>query len=191
MSYSASDLQNDIDNLLDGLGYEIEGDDDDDGWTWRFGGKLQANALPFDKAAEATRAAMRDLVGCVDDILGTGRTVVERWEGGDLAAAVRELAGALQMLDPSAEVRHDPQAPAIRRAARLRRLILEGLTFDDCVEAFGVMSMAEPRIRSAALALDGQTVLVRDRTVVREDLGAPGEVHALAWLCIGSTAGQR
>lgn len=195
MSYSASDLQNDIDGLLAELGYEIcDGGQDDadpgDAWTWRFGGGPEHGCLPFDEATEATHAAMKDLTGCVDDILGTGRTVVERWESGDLAQAVRELDGALHMLDPGSHARADPQAKAERRAARLRRLIIEGLSLDDCIEAFGTRSMEDPRIRRAALAQDGQTVLVLDHSVLREDLGVGDEVHALVWLRIGDSTPQ-
>ena len=190
MSYSASDLQNDIDQLLEELGYEIEGDDGD-GWTWRFGGKAHSGPLPFDEATEATRAAMHDLVGCVDDILGTGRTVIERWEHGDLAASVRELAGALKMLDPSADRRDGGEQKAQRRQARLCRLIAEGLSFDDCVQAFGTRSLDEPRIRAAALAQDGETVTVMDHSVIREDLGQPGDAYALAWLRISNSTAQR
>lgn len=186
MSFSSSDLQSAVDELLDELGYEISGDDGD-GWTWRFGdhkpsSSAAASSRLFDEASEATLSSMGDLVGCIDDILGTGRTVVERWQTGDLAAAVRELHGALRMLDPTADMADRDEAAAGRRAARLRRLIIEGLSLDDCIQAFGCKSMDVPEIRSAALARAGDDIHFAEHSVLRNDLGERGELHALVWL---------
>ena len=191
MTYSSSDLQSHVDELLDELGYQIIGDDGE-GWAWRVGGAevLSVTGLHgpiFDSAAEATAAALQELVGCVDDLRGTGRTVVERWESGDLAEAVRELDGALCMLDPALpasstdRVNARPADDSGRREARLRRLMIEGLTLDDCLKAFGSPSVKLAQLRTSS-ALQGLDVLIGEHTVVREDLGEPGNTHALAWL---------
>lgn len=92
MSYSASDLQMDADRQLRALGYEICGDDDDEGWYWTIGSFQSTSAkLAFDSAAEATADAVRDLVQRSGELLAAARLAVSRWSEGDLAEAIREL----------------------------------------------------------------------------------------------------
>lgn len=92
MSYSASDLQIDADQQLRALGYEICGDDDDEGWYWTIGSFRSTSVqLAFDSAAEATADAVRDLMQRSGELLAAARLAVSRWSNGDLAEAIREL----------------------------------------------------------------------------------------------------
>lgn len=92
MSYSASDLQIDVERQLRALGYEICGDDDDNGWCWTISSFSSTSVrLAFDSAAEATADAVSDLVQRSSELLAAARLAVSRWSEGDLAEAIREM----------------------------------------------------------------------------------------------------
>lgn len=150
MTYSSTDLQVDLHQLLAGLGYHIVGDDEL-GWGYTFGpddsGRPIRNGL--DTSAEAAELALQDLTMCVGDLVGAGGAVVEQWETSHLAEAVRDLATAVTVLDPS-RIRGEIQPPDRDQLLRqLRRLQAKGLVFDDCIEIFGEVTARSP-VASAA-----------------------------------------
>lgn len=78
-----------VEEHLATLGYRVYGDPSD-GWTWELDDYTPS--LPtFDSQGEAAAAALADLVQRTEELLAAAEAVVERWERGDLAEAVREL----------------------------------------------------------------------------------------------------
>ena len=89
---STQPLQVCIDRHLRALGYEICGDEDSTGWYWCFGDfTSRTTSLPFDTIDEATSAAVLDLVDRTSELLASAKLVLQSWDSGDLAAAVRDL----------------------------------------------------------------------------------------------------
>ena len=85
-------LQVRIEQHLRALGYEICGDEDHTGWYWCFGDFTSRTVtLPLDTIEEATSAAVLDLVDRTSELLASARLVLQNWDSGDLAAAVRDL----------------------------------------------------------------------------------------------------
>lgn len=94
-TFHPSQLQQALELQLRTLGYEICGDEDQTGWYWSIGSHRSLTAqLPFDTIEEATLDAARDLVERAQELAVAAQAVVSRWERGDLAEAVRELAVA-------------------------------------------------------------------------------------------------
>ena len=92
MTFTTCDFHRDADELLRELGYEICGDDDD-GWAFHFGGDDSTTRGPrLDSAAQASASALKDLAIGTQDLLAASKAVLDSWESGDPAAAVRELA---------------------------------------------------------------------------------------------------
>jgi hypothetical protein len=85
-----------VEEHLATLGYRVFGDSSD-GWTWELG-DYEPQLPPCDSQGEAAAAALADLVQRTDELLNAAEAVVERWERGDLAAAVRELDLCLKAL---------------------------------------------------------------------------------------------
>lgn len=181
MTYSSTDLQTDLHQLLAGLGYHIVGDDEL-GWGYTFGpddsGRLVRGGL--DTAAEAAELALQDLTMCVGDLVSAGAAVVEQWEISERPAIIQELATAVTVLDPS-RIRGEVQPPDRDQLLRqLRRMQSKGLSFDHCIEVFGeatkgnaVASAAKRRVHEAGeLEID-------DHTVVSE---SDGGAYVLAWV---------
>lgn len=78
--------------LLRELGYEICGDDEDSGWYWCLGDFNSRSVTPAaDTIGEATVSALADLVARSAELRAAARAVIDNWDRGDLAAAVREL----------------------------------------------------------------------------------------------------
>lgn len=89
-------LQQAVERELRKLGYEICGDDDLDGWYWRLEDyDSRQTSTAEDRIEFATVAALKDLVARTQELLAAATVVVERWDRGDLAEAVRELNATL------------------------------------------------------------------------------------------------
>ncbi|MGM9489625.1 hypothetical protein [Ideonella sp. YS5] len=171
MSYSASDLQNDVDRLLDRLGLEITGDDCD-GYTVRHAGRdlTTARGTIFDTAAEATAAALDGLIDLVEDLISASKVVIVRWEHGDLAEAVRELDVCVRVVDGTPASQSGAEKAEDRRQTRLRHLVRDGLRFDECVTAFSVTERQVCAVATArslfhqrgAIEIPAATVVSRD-----------------------------
>lgn len=137
MSFTAADLQAHVNSLLRDLGYTFRREGSD-GWVWSFGVMATGTTRPAVtlEAAKATAQAVSDLVGCVDDLLDTGRSVIENAKSASSAEALAEFAGAVGMLNPL----YPTEAPAAhtgeRRRERLRRLVRDGLTLEECLAVF-------------------------------------------------------
>jgi hypothetical protein len=185
MSFTTSDFQGHVDDLLREFGYEIGGDDEI-GWTFHFGGDDSAHRGPqVDSAAQACLSALNDLIIGTQDLMSAAKAVLENWESGDLAAAVRELATCVRVLDPDDRC-HQP-VPRLdeRLAQRLLRLVRDGLEFSTCVRLFGVDAERHPIARTARrnyqregeLEIDDYTVVTR-----ADDSGA----YVLSWLRIAT-----
>jgi hypothetical protein len=123
-------LQVAIDQQLRELGYEICGDDDTTGWSWRLGSfDSSRSMLAFDTIEDATAAAMCDLAQRTGELIRAGRAVVGVWERGDLAKAVRELATCINAFEPDAaahatntsKARHVTRETHETQTARTRR----------------------------------------------------------------------
>lgn len=140
MSYSASDLQSDIDRLLERLGLEITGDDSD-GYTVRRAGRDLSThrGRVFDNAAEATGIAVEKLIDHVEDLISAAKVVLSRWERGDLAEAVRELDLCVRVIDEAEPGEIGEEKADERLRARLRHLRRDGLQFSHCADEFGVV----------------------------------------------------
>lgn len=181
MTYSSTDLQVDLHQLLAGLGYHIVGDDER-GWGYTFGpddsGRPIRNGL--DTSAEAAELALQDLTMCVGDLVGAGGAVVEQWETSHLAEAVRDLATAVTVLDPS-RIRGEIQPPDRDQLLRqLRRLQAKGVVFDDCIEVFGEVTARSPVALAAKQRVHESGQLeIDDHTVVSE---SDGGAYVLAWV---------
>ncbi len=78
-----------VEEHLATLGYRVYGDSSD-GWTWELD-DYTPSVPACDSQGEAAAAALADLVQRTDELLDAAETVIERWERGDLAEAVREL----------------------------------------------------------------------------------------------------
>lgn len=182
MSYSSSDLHSDLDGHLAELGFHITGDDDDTGWGYAFGASESAPDLThgLDTAAEASKEAIGDLVGRVDELRSAARLVVSRWSSGRLDEAVRGLDCACRQLEPESVpgTSSDDRTQLLQR--RLQALQAAGLEFKDCLQVFGVAADSHPLARAAVLAHHVEGELEFDeRTVVSEtESGA----YVLAWV---------
>ena len=97
-------LQQGIEHALRGLGYEICGDDDNEGWYWRLEDyDSRQTTLAEDRIEDATAAAVLDLVSRTQELMAAASAVVERWDRGDLAEAVRELHATLLAMRSESE----------------------------------------------------------------------------------------
>lgn len=119
MALIADDLLNELAQHLQKLGLEITGDDVA-GFTIHCGdADLRTHrGSRFGTAAEAAAVALIGLLDRVDDLVTAAAAVSQRWERGDLAAAVRELDVCLNEVAVSGKQTPDPQP----EAAWLRRL---------------------------------------------------------------------
>lgn len=121
-TFHPSQLQQALELQLRTLGYEICGDEDQTGWYWSIGSHRSLTAqLPFDTIEEATLDAARDLVERAQELAVAAQAVVSRWERGDLAEAVRELAvaaGYLTYGDQDPEEAGQAARPARQQAMR-------------------------------------------------------------------------
>jgi len=184
MSYSASDLQADVDRLLDRLSLEVTGDDED-GFTIRRGDSTihTDQGTYFSSAAEASGAALQGLFDHVEDLLSAAKEVIQRWERGDLAEAVRELVVCVQVVDETAPGQAGDDKVSERLKARLSHLVRDGLTFGDCVQAFGVTERQDPAVALARrLFHEEGDIEIEDTTVVSRDEGYGA--YVLAWVHI-------
>lgn len=86
---SGHELCEAVEKHLATLGYQVFGDHDE-GWSWELG-DYQPSLPACDSQGEAAAAALADQVQRTAELLDAAAAVVERWESGDLAAAVREL----------------------------------------------------------------------------------------------------
>ncbi len=94
-------LQQAAERLLRELGYEICADDDVDGWYWRLGEfDSRGVRLADDSIDQATEDALRDLVARTKELIAAAGQVVDHWDQGDLAEAVRELDACLRAMEP-------------------------------------------------------------------------------------------
>ncbi len=181
MTYSASDMQNSVDENLQQLGYHVIGSDDE-GWGVVFG--TTEDSKPFidglDSAAEASALAVQDLVGQAGSLLAAADAVVKGWESGDLAGLVRDLAQAVKVLDPAAQRKVREDQVKAWNVDHLRRLRRAGLSFDDCVAVFGVSASESLLVRRALEQFHEEGVVeVCEPTVVSEsDAGA----YVMAWV---------
>ncbi len=104
-------LQQAIERLLRELGYEICGDDDIDGWYWRLAEfDSRSVRLAEDSMDQAIEDALHDLIARVQELIAAAGQVVERWDHGDLAAAVRELEACLRAMEPESRLDHSNDA---------------------------------------------------------------------------------
>lgn len=182
MSYSASDLQADVDRLLDRLGLEVTGDDEE-GFTIRRGTSTlhTDHGSFFNTAAEAANAALQGLFNHVEDLVSAAKEVIDRWERGDLAEAVRELDVCVRVLDEAVPGRAGEEKAAARLKARLAHLVRDGLSFGDCVHAFGVTEKQDPAVGLArSLFHDEGDIEIETTTVVSRDEGSGA--YVLAWV---------
>lgn len=181
MSYSACDLQADVDRLLDRLSIEVTGDDED-GFTIRRGHSTvhTDQGTYFDSAAEACGAGLQGLFDHIEDLLSAAKAVIGRWERGDLAEAVRELDVCVRVLDERApgEAGHDKVSDRLK--ARLAHLVRDGLSFGDCVQAFGVTEQQDPTVGLARRLFHQEgDIEIETTTVVSRDEG--DGAYVLAW----------
>lgn len=101
MSYSASDLVDDVGSLLGRLGYEVNdhnfaGSQADDlgGWSWTFADAYTSSER-FGEGCQADFGALRDYCERAEEVKKAAARALSRWEQGDLAQAMRELQAAL------------------------------------------------------------------------------------------------
>jgi hypothetical protein len=187
MSYSSSNLQNDLDQLLDRLDLEITGDECD-GYTVRHAGRdlVTARGTIFDTAAEATATALEGLIVLVEDLISASKVVLARWDNGDLAEAVRELGICVRVLDGTHASPGLEQKAQDRRQARLLHLVREGLRFCDCVRAFSVTAQQASEVATAQRMFNTRDgIEVPDATVVNRD---DGRSVVMAWARISDEA---
>lgn len=184
MSYSASDLQMDVDRLLDRLGLEVTGDDEE-GFTVCRGGKvLTYGRLPVhDTAAEAAAVALEDLVDRIEELMAAAKTVIERWEHGDLAEAVRELDLCVRIIDEPEPGDAGAIKTAERLKARLQCLQRDGLSFGDCVQVFGCTAAEDPAVGRARWLYHQPGDVEIDTTTVVSRLDGNG-AFVLAWVLV-------
>jgi hypothetical protein len=171
MSYSASDLQNDIDRLLERLGLEITGDDGE-GFTIKRAGRELAlgSGRDFNTGAEAAAVALEGLIDHVEDLISAAKVVIGRWERGDLAEAVRELDLCVRAIDEAEPGQTGNEKTDERMRSRLRNLHRDGLQFSHCVDEFGVHDRQAPAIAAIRNRLRQCDALeVPARTVVNRD----------------------
>ena len=93
---SGHELCEAVEEHLATLGYKVFGDHTE-GWSWELG-EYQPSLPACDSQGEAAAAALADLVHRTDELLDAAATVIERWERGDLAEAVRELDLCVKLL---------------------------------------------------------------------------------------------
>ena len=86
---SGHELCEAVEEHLATLGYKVFGDHSK-GWSWELD-DYQPSLPACDSQGEAAAAALADLVQRTAELLDAAAAVIENWEGGDLAAAVREL----------------------------------------------------------------------------------------------------
>lgn len=97
MSYmSGHELCEAVEQHLATLGYKVFGDSAE-GWSWELG-EFQPSLPACDTQGEAAAAALADLVQRTSELLDAAEAVVDRWESGDLAEAVRELQLCVKLL---------------------------------------------------------------------------------------------
>jgi len=184
MTYSACDLQVNLDQLLREAGFWITGDDDETGWGYAFGVSEDGRELArgLDTAAEASEAAVRDLLDRVTALVGAARRVSDCWARGDLAEAVRELEVARIQLEPQAASGTNEADRRNWLRDRLRDLVSQGLTIGDCMQLLGVRTDADPLASKAVRLLqDDGAVEFDECTVVSEsERGA----YVLGWLWV-------
>jgi hypothetical protein len=181
MSYSASDLQNDIDRLLERLGLEITGDDSE-GFTIKRAGRELAlgPGRDFDTGAEAAAVALEGLIDHVEDLISAAKMVIGRWERGDLAEAVRELDLCVRVIDEGEPDQVGSEKADARLRSRLRHLHRDGLQFSQCVDEFGVPDRHAPAVAAVRNRLRQCDVLeVPASSVVNRDERG---VAVLAWV---------
>ena len=188
MTFSTNDFHRDANELLRELGYEICGDDDE-GWAFHFGGPDSTTRGPqVDTAAQASASALMDLTIGTQDLLAAAKAVLDSWESGDLAAAVRELDTCVRVLDPDARGGSPEASRRLhqeRLALGLQRLARDGLDFSKCVRTFGVKADLDPIARTARVNYQREGELEIDEyTVVSrgEDCGA----YVMSWLWIAT-----
>jgi hypothetical protein len=100
MTYSSTDMQDDVDEALLSAGYSIVEDDNDadDGWMYLDPEGVRGDAATFVCAAAASAAAVGHLVRRLERVRKlelAAANVIKRWERGDLAQAVRKLQASL------------------------------------------------------------------------------------------------
>jgi hypothetical protein len=184
MTYSASDLQADLDHALNAAGFWITGDDDDTGWGYAFGVTDSGTDLDqgLDSSAEASQLALVDLLGRVEELQLAARRVSDCWTTGKLAEAVQALDRARLDLDPQAQPSTKPMDRNRWLRDRLQALAGQGLTLSDCLEVLGVPTETDPKAREACLQHARPGVLeFGSHTAVSN---GPGGSHVLAWVWV-------
>lgn len=160
---STQPLQVCIERHLRTLGYEICGDDDSTGWYWRFGNfTSRAVTLPLDTIDEATCAALLDLMNRTRDLLASSELVLQHWESGDLAAAVRDLAVSVAALTETGAGANHPTPASV--APVDADLILDAHSARIGCQAWLVQvdSAEGPWVEDAHLNLDSAITQVRN-----------------------------
>ncbi|TDM05067.1 MAG: hypothetical protein C4K60_20290 [Ideonella sp. MAG2] len=184
MSYSASDLQMDVDRLLDRLGLEVTGDDEEGFTVCRGGKELTYGRLPVhDTAAEAAAAALEDLIDRVEELMSAAKTVIDRWEDGDLAEAVRELVLCVRTIDEVEPGEAGAFKTAERLKTRLQCLQRDGLSFGDCVQAFGCTDDEDPAVGQAHRIYHQAGDIELESTTVVSRFDGYG-AYVLAWVFV-------
>lgn len=92
MSYSASDLADDVQEMLTEIGYTFDEDTAEagrPGHFWRFGEFCSSDRYPTGN--EAAKAALADFLSLSEGLQGGAARVIGRWVKGNLACAVNEL----------------------------------------------------------------------------------------------------
>ena len=187
MRYSASDLQLDVDRLLDRLCLEVTGEDED-GFTVRRGDSVLTTSQGtfFNSAAEASAAALEGLFDHVEDLLSAAKEVINCWEKGDLAAAVRELVVCVRVIDEDVPDQAGAEKSADRLKTRLGHLVRAGLEFGDCVAAFGATESQDHAVAQARrLFHDAGDIEIDTTTVVSRDEGYGA--YVMAWVHVPDT----
>ncbi len=93
---SGHELCEAVEQQLGTLGYKVFGDHAE-GWSWELD-EYQPALPACDSQGEAAAAALADFVQRTNELLDAAAAVVERWESGDLAEAVRELDLCVKLL---------------------------------------------------------------------------------------------
>jgi hypothetical protein len=85
-------LQLEIERILREFDYEICGDEDHEGWYWRLENyDSRQSSHAHDSIELATLSALRDFADRSEELQAAAAVVVDTWEAGDLAGAVRGL----------------------------------------------------------------------------------------------------
>lgn len=98
---SGHELCEAVEQHLATLGYKVFGDHEE-GWSWELDA-YQPSLPACDSQGEAAAAALADLVQRTDELLDAASAVIDRWERGDLAEAVRELDLCVKLLRDRSE----------------------------------------------------------------------------------------